>query len=302
MKNYLLATRPKTLLVSLSVCLVSLGVVINQLQSAHLFLNTIILFCVLSLHIMVNYLNDLLDAQRRKDTSKRLGPLRYVQAELISPYQMKKVSFFILLLMLPSGVWLVWVGGPFILFLGVFSILLTYFYSAPPVSIADHGLAEVFVFLFFGVLASMGIFHLNYSFMHPFDTSFLQVITPVLVAGSQGGLLSASLAVVNHIRDIEEDSRSGKRTLVVRFGLFFGRMEWLFCVSITFALGLYWALALSNTLAFFWPMIILPLYVWIGIKIFTQKPSRNHNYYLALTSLAQFLFSIFLFLALTLHG
>ncbi len=303
MKNYFLAMRPKTLLVSLSVWLVSLGVVIHQLHSTHYFLNIIILLCILSIQVAVNYLNDLLDAQRGNDTSKRLGPLRYVQAGLISPKYMKKASFFVLLFTVISGIYLVIVGGFFILFIGVISIFLSYFYSAPPLSIADRGLTEIFVFLFFGVLAVIGIFYLNYSYIYPpIDSSLFQMMTPVLFAGIQVGLLSVSLAVVNHIRDMEEDLVSGKKTLVVRWGLFFGQMEWLFCIIIAYAIGFYWALVQDNTSAFFGPMIVLPLYVWIWIKLFTEKPSKKYNQYITLTSLGQFLFSLFLFLSLILGG
>ena len=293
--------RPKTLLVSLSVWLVSLGVVIFHFKIFSSFLNAVILLCILSLQILVNYLNDLIDAKRGKDTEERLGPLRYVKANLITSNNMKIASLFVLLITILSGIYLVMVGGFFILLIGACSILLTYFYSAPPLSIADRGLAEIFVFLFFGVLAVIGIVYINYMDHTLSDISFNSSILSSLIAGSQVGLLSVSLAVINHIRDREEDLKSGKKTLVVRFGDLFGKKEWAFCIITSYFLGFYWVLFQNNQAAFFGPMIAFPIYIWVWNGLLKNAPSKKYNKYLAATSLGQLLFSGFLFLALSFH-
>ena len=302
MKNYLLATRPKTLLVSFSVCLVSFGVVVHQLKVFDYFLNAVIFLCVLFLQISVNYLNDLLDAQSGKDTFKRLGPSRYVHSGLISPDQMKKASICTLVFAALCGSYLVFVGGFVILILGLCSMALTYFYSAPPLSLASRGLSDIFVLLFFGLIATLGIFYLNYSLIDPPNFSFVESLPELFVAGLQVGFLSLSLAVVNHIRDFQEDSLSGKKTWVVRWGLFFGQVQWLCCIALSYILGSYWILSQNNGLAFFGPMLAIPLYVWVGIRLFTESPSSKHNQYLAFTSLGQCVFSVFLFLSLILRS
>ena len=300
MKNYFFAMRPKTLFVSLSVWIVSVGVVILYFESFSYFLNSIILLCVLSLQILVNYLNDLIDAQRGKDTEKRLGPLRYVKANLITPNNMKKASLFFLLLTIVCGSYLVMIGGFFILLIGVLSILLTYFYSAPPLSIADRGLADIFVFLFFGVIAVLGIVYINYAY-HQQSELLGPIVLSSLIAGAQVGLLSVSLAVINHIRDREEDLKSGKNTLAVRFGSLFAKKEWLFCITTSYLLGFYWVVVQNNTAAFFGPMIALPIYFWVWNGLLKEVPSEKYNKYLAATSLGQLLFSTFLFLSLSFH-
>ena len=302
--NYIQAARPKTLIICFSIWMVSLGLVIKAGEPIDSLLNFSILACMLCLQIAVNYFNDALDFKNKKDTSHRLGPVRMVQAGLISEQRMMKASFFVLSLEAVCGFYLVLKGGLFILVIGVTGMCMAYFYSAPPLSIADRGLSEIFVFLFFGLFAVMGIFYLNMtnrgwgsfddSFIAGFfyfDPAVLKISLPAFIAGSQMGFLSMSLLLVNHLRDQLEDTQSQKRTWVVRKGRQWGLVEWSFSVILPYFMGCYWFLYEGNLLSFFLPFIACPFYVFVFLKMKDEKPSQKYNFYLALTSLGQFLFS-----------
>ena len=133
----------------------------SEENSLNGLLNGVILFCMLCLQIAVNFFNDILDALRGKDTSIRLGPVRVVSEGLLDAKSLKKSAFLVLLFAFLSGSFLVLKGGVFILLIGGAGLFMTYFYSGPPIDLAERGLSEVFVFLFFGLLAVFGIFYLN---------------------------------------------------------------------------------------------------------------------------------------------
>ena len=269
-------------------------------------LNVIILICILLLQIAVNYFNDALDFKRNRDTTERLGPPRMVQSQRIQASSLLYISYFIVFLASCLGSYLVITGGFFIFFIGFIAIGTTYFYSAPPISLADRGLSEIFVFLFFGVLAVSGICYLNSaqlssatSFFH-FHSSFIQEIDAILIAGSQMGFLSISLLLINHLRDHEEDQKSGKRTWVVRKGRNFGLIQWLICIICSYALGAYWIFASPYFMAGVLPLLVFPLHGYITKKVFQEKPSRKYNTFLALSSISQLFFSVALSLGWTL--
>lgn len=298
--NYILAARPKTLIVSLSIWIVGLGFVFKTGYKLDLFLNSVILICMLCLQIAVNYFNDALDFRNKKDTSQRIGPARMVQIGFISESQMLKSALLVLSLAGILGFYLVLKGGILILVLGLSGMLLTYFYSAPPVSLADRGLSELFVFLFFGLFAVSGIFYINATnqeFLYTFNSSITKEMISSVIAGSQMGLLSISLLLINHLRDQKEDAQSGKKTWVVRKGRKWGVAEWVLSVILSYILGVYWFVFENNLFSFLFPLMTLPLYVFIFFKITNEKSNPKYNFYLALTSLGQFLFSIALVLS-----
>ena len=297
LKSYFLATRPKTLIIAISVWLT--GWILSLTLWGHIqpALNTFILLCMLLLQIAVNYFNDILDFKRNKDTAERLGPPRMVQSQQIQASSLTRASYVILFLAVCLGVYLVAKGGAFIFFIGLTATGMTYFYSAPPIALADRGLSEIFVFLFFGVLAVSSICHLNslslsseFSFFY-FHPGFIEEIDVILIAGSQMGFLSISPLIINHLRDHQEDQKSGKKTWVVRKGRKFGLIQWASCIFLSYLLGVYWMLKSSHFMAGILPLLILPLYIYIFKKIM-QKPSKKYNTLLALNSLGQFFFSI----------
>lgn len=162
----------------------------------------------LSIQIGVNYANDLFDAQRGVDTDARLGPRRAVASGLVSPQRMKValgVTIAIaaiagLALALATTLWLLVVG------LACFAALLAY--SGGPRPYASAGLGEVFVFVFFGLVATIGSAYVQ-------DERLPAI---AVAAAVPVGLLAVAILVVNNLRDIPTDSIAGKNTLAVRLG------------------------------------------------------------------------------------
>jgi len=162
----------------------------------------------ISIQIGVNYANDLFDALRGVDTDARLGPRRAVASGLVSPQRMKValgVTIAIaavagLALALATTLWLLVVG------LACFAALLAY--SGGPRPYASAGLGEVFVFVFFGLVATIGS-----AYVQDEHIPAIAVAAAVPV-----GLLAVAILVVNNLRDIPTDSAAGKNTLTVRLG------------------------------------------------------------------------------------
>jgi 1,4-dihydroxy-2-naphthoate polyprenyltransferase len=161
-----------------------------------------------SIQIGVNFANDLFDAQRGVDTDARLGPRRAVASGLVSPQKMKVALGLTiavaavagLALALATTLWLLVVG------LACFAALLAY--SGGPRPYASAGLGEVFVFVFFGLVATIGSAYVQ-------DESISEVAGAAAVPV---GLLAVAILVVNNLRDIPTDAAAGKRTLAVRLG------------------------------------------------------------------------------------
>ena len=186
----------------------------------------------------------------------------------MSGAQMMRAACLMLLFAAMGGLYLILKGGGvFILAIGVLSLLSSYFYSAKSFSIADRGLSEFFVFLFFGLLAVTGIFYLGQTEPKAFFTNplpFLNVES--FIVGFQMGFLSVSLLLINHLRDIKEDQISSKKTLTARFGRRFGLIELLLSMTLPYLIGLYF-LAKGDLSSFLLPLFILPLHLFLFFKI-----------------------------------
>ncbi|WP_108125147.1 1,4-dihydroxy-2-naphthoate polyprenyltransferase [Saccharospirillum mangrovi] len=204
---WLLAARPRTLPAAVAPIIAAVA-----LAFYHGFFNATLavlaLLCALGLQIMVNLANDLFDAERGIDGADRLGPTRVTQSGLISPANMRRALWLTLLFCLLTGLPLVYVGGWPLTLAGMASILAALAYSAGPWPLANHGLGEVAVLIFFGLVAVIGCYWLQSAHWH----------IASLWVGLMVGLPCCAILMVNNIRDIESDRRSGKRTLAVRFG------------------------------------------------------------------------------------
>ncbi|MBC7714252.1 MAG: 1,4-dihydroxy-2-naphthoate polyprenyltransferase [Rhizobacter sp.] len=246
MKNWMLAIRPKTLFASIAPVL--LGLAIAYIENNHL--NTLVavltLLCALVLQIASNLANDYLDAVRGVDNETRLGPTRVTSMGLISVSKMKNALILTLGIAFLLGIYLMIVGGPFIIFIGLLSIYFAYGYTGGPFPLSYNGLGETAAFIFFGPVAVVGT-----SFLQTHNVTHLAVI-----AGMGPGFISACILAVNNLRDIVSDRETNKRTLAVRFGEGFQRK---LCIT-TIALSILICLYLMITYHFVWifPVIILP--------------------------------------------
>ena len=160
------------------------------------------------IQVGTNLSNDYSDARRGADTEDRLGPVRVTAGGLVPPSQVLIATYVSFGLAVLCGIYLVAVAGPELLAVGAASILAGVLYTGGPRPYGYEGLGEVFVFLFFGIVAVTGSY-------------FVQVQSlpwQAFVCAVPVGLLASAILVVNNVRDIDTDRRAGKRTLAVRLG------------------------------------------------------------------------------------
>ena len=204
------ACRPNTLIISIAPVLLGLSLAINNDKFNSFLVAILTLLAAMLIQIGTNLINDLYDFISGADTEDRLGPIRATQSGLLSKKQVKRGAFFCFLLSLLIGVYLVYVGGLPILIIGLLSLISGYCYTAGPYPLAYNGLGDIFVFIFFGLIAVPGTYYLQ--------SNELFNINSILV-GASIGFLAVAVLCVNNIRDVESDRKVNKKTLVVRFGI-----------------------------------------------------------------------------------
>ena len=164
--------------------------------------------CAVGLQVLSNLVNDYCDFTRGADKKGRAGFKRALAEGEVSETQMRNACLLTLAVCVVCGLFLVIEGGWVILAIGVSALLFAWLYSATDHSLSYLGIADIFVFLYYGVIASSG-------------TYFLQTkgfSWPVFYAGAVSGLISMCVLLINNLRDMEADRLVGKRTLPVRFG------------------------------------------------------------------------------------
>ena len=256
LKIWFHAARPKTLPAGVSPVLIGTAMAYTN-GYFHPGVFAAIVFAVLMIQVGTNYANDYYDFIKGADTEKRKGPVRATQAGLVSAAAMKRAFIITFALAVVAGFYLVLKGGIPIILIGLISIICGIFYTAGPWPLGYVGLADVFVLLFFGPVSVAGTYYLQ--------TGHINL--PVILAGLSPGLISTALLTVNNLRDYVTDKTAGKKTLVVRWGVGFGIIEYDSCIIAACIIPvLLWRITQSHiycnlaliTLAFAWgPMRIL---------------------------------------------
>lgn len=209
------AMRPKTL--PAAVAPVLLGSSLAYVDGGFQALPALIcLFFALLIQIGTNFANDYLDGIKGTDTKERIGPVRAVANGLVTPERMKLVTMIILAVAFCLGLSLIPFGGFWLLGVGIASVLCAWLYTGGPYPLAYNGLGDVFVLLFFGFIAVGCTYYVQVGF----------VTNPAWLLGLGCGLLVNNILVVNNYRDEMEDQAANKRTLVVRLGRPFARMQY----------------------------------------------------------------------------
>ncbi len=160
------------------------------------------------IQVGTNLSNDYSDARRGADAEDRLGPLRVTAGGLVPPSQVLLATYVSFGIAVLAGVYLIVVAGWELLIVGAASILAGVLYTGGPRPYGYEGLGELFVFLFFGIVAVAGSYFVQVTHL---EWEAFALAVPV-------GLLAAAILVVNNVRDIDTDRRAGKRTLAVRLG------------------------------------------------------------------------------------
>ena len=175
----------------------------------------------LLIQIATNLANDYYDFKKGGDTAERLGPVRVTQAGILPPDAVFRGMVLTLALALPAGVYLVAVAGWPIVVVGLLSMLMGVCYTGGPYPLSYHGLGDVFVFVFFGPVATATTYYVQAQTWSP----------GAILAGAGLGALSTAMLVVNNLRDRETDGAAGKRTLAVRFGDPFTVSQYFACLA-----------------------------------------------------------------------
>ena len=209
------------------------------------------LVVALAIQVGTNYANDYSDGIRGTDDA-RVGPVRLTATGLASPSAVKRAAFASFGVAALVGLGLAWATSWWILLVGAACLLAGWFYTGGPRPYGYAGLGELFVFVFFGLVATVGTFYVQ--------TLELDV-WQVWVAAVLVGLLATALLLANNLRDIATDIDSGKRTLAVRVGRRAGGWCYAACVTLPFLATLAWGvLAVTCTIRTAWPVLLfLPL-------------------------------------------
>ncbi|MFA4922997.1 MAG: 1,4-dihydroxy-2-naphthoate polyprenyltransferase [Ignavibacteriaceae bacterium] len=263
---WFLASRPKTLFAAFVPVIVGASLALAE-EKLNLTASVVALFCSILFQVGANFTNDLYDFLKGADTKKRIGPLRVLNAGLVSPRQMELAILFNFGLAFMLGLYLVYLGGYFILLIGLLSIIASLAYTAGPYPLAYHGLGEIFVFLFFGFAGTVGTFFVN--------TKEMSIIA--FIAAIPVGALITNILVVNNYRDIEQDKAAGKNTLAVKFGKSFSRYEYLMLLSSSFLVPLLIFMNYNFRFWIFLPYITLPLAYKLILSVFQQNGTQLNS-------------------------
>lgn len=242
-----LAVRPKTLPAALAPVIVGIALALSD-KVFTLLPALAAMGGALLLQIGVNLANDYFDFKKGIDSEERLGPIRVTQTGLISPKGVMLGMVVTFGCSLMVGLYLVMVGGWPILVVGVASILSALAYSGGPSPLASLGLGDLFVFIFFGLVAVCGTYYVQ----------ALTLTWRVLVSAVPVGFLITAILVVNNLRDIVGDAKAGKRTLAVRLGVKGSRMEYLILVVAAYAVPVFLWLAGACSMTVLLPLLSIP--------------------------------------------
>ena len=285
MNPWILAARPRTLGAALIPVVAGCALAIS-ISAFDPLVSALVLASAVLIQIATNFFNDAIDHVKGADTAGRLGPTRVTSAGLLPARRVITGAFLTLALAALFALPLVLRGGGIILLVGLLSLLFAYAYTGGPFPLAYLGLGEIFVILFFGLIAVAGTFYLN----------TLAFSVAAILAGLQIGLHSSVLLAVNNLRDLETDRAANKKTLAARFGLNFARRENAALLIAPFILGLAW-LPLGYLWAFLLPLLTLPLAWWLARACLTATPDRQVNQLLAQAAAMHAAFGLLLSLA-----
>lgn len=253
-KVWVEAARPKTL--PAAIIPVLLGTALAEAhQTEDYGRAAVCLIFALLVQIGTNFANDYFDFVQGADTPARVGPRRAVAAGLVTPAQMRNATWLVFALAFAVGLLLVRDGGWMLLPIGVVSILCGLAYTGGPYPLAYNGLGDLFVFIFFGLVAVGATFYVQ---VHALTAD-------VWLVAAAAGLLAANILVVNNYRDAETDARAGKRTLVVRWGKQAAVVQYVGSMLVALAVP-----PVLLKLGYHWP-VLLPLLLLPGAVIYTRR-------------------------------
>lgn len=281
---WLLASRPKTLLVSLPPIFVGTTLAWTQVQHLNWILVFFALLCSLGIHIGTNFTNDAFDFKKGADGPDRLGPVRMTQLGAFSFQELMKGAYLCFGVALLCGIPLMVSGGWPLFAILLISAMSGYCYTAGPFPLAYYpAISDLFVLIFFGWVSTNTVYYLLAGSVNL--TSFL--------ASTQIGLLAVVPLAINNLRDHVSDARVNKNTFVVCFGPHAARWEITLLSLLPFVLGGIWLKEGQLGMALL-PLLALPMVIKNLRSIWQTEPSSEYNRYLAKSAQSQLLFGLLL--------
>jgi 1,4-dihydroxy-2-naphthoate octaprenyltransferase len=289
-KNWVLASRPRTLpaatvpvLVGTAAAFAAGKLAIGPALAA--------LAGALLIQIGANFANDVFDFKKGADTAERLGPTRATQAGLITPRQMYFGMAVVFGLAIAIGFYLLWIGGWPIVAIGVASILSALAYTGGPWPLGYHGLGDLFVFIFFGLVAVCGTFYVQ----------ALTVPPVAWLAALPVGFLAVAILVVNNLRDIATDTKAGKRTLAVRMGRKGAEAQYALLLAAAYLTPIAMILLKQSKLTVLLPLLTIPMAVKLFGRVKTQD-GRALNPVLGATAQLELFYGILFAIGLAIQS
>ncbi|MCK9281230.1 MAG: 1,4-dihydroxy-2-naphthoate polyprenyltransferase [Melioribacteraceae bacterium] len=284
LNSWIIASRPKTLPAAIVPVLVGTSIAFSE-GKQNWIAAFVALACSLLIQIGTNVVNDLYDFLSGKDTHQRQGPQRAAASGLLTVREMKFGVVVIFTVTFLLGLYLVYLGGIFVLIIGVLSIAAGIAYTAGPFPLAYNGLGDLFVFIFFGFVGTVGTYY-----------SQALVLSPIaLWASIPVGALITNILVINNFRDRLEDSQNGKHTLAVKFGDRFSQWQYILLLLVSYFSIVIIYVRYDKSILVLIPLFTIPAAVKLIKMLYTYKGTEL-NKTLELTAkfsaLFGFLFSI----------
>ena len=245
------------------------------------------LLTALLLQIGSNLANDVFDFERGTDTAERLGPTRVTQSGLLTPAQVKIGMLVVFGSASLLGLYLASLGGWPIIVLGLAAILSAIAYTGGPFPLGYHGLGDIFVFIFFGLVSVAGTYYIQAGSISP--AVWWMTVPP--------GLIITAILVVNNLRDLENDRKGGKNTMAVILGERATKIEYFICMAAAYLmipLAAYGKIIPWATMSSWLSLI----FAWRAARLVLTQSGRPLNLALAATGQTALSFSILFWLGL----
>ncbi|MFD1633963.1 1,4-dihydroxy-2-naphthoate polyprenyltransferase [Haloplanus ruber] len=279
-RAWVIAARPQTLPATAAPVAVGTGLAVGH-DVADPFAAAAALLGAALIQIGTNFANDYYDAVKGADTDDREGFTRVTQSGLITPGAVKRAAYLTFAAAVLVGTTLVYVGGLPILIVGLLSVAAGFAYTGGPYPLGYHGLGDVFVFVFFGVVAVTGTYYVQAAatLAAPLSLSIPpETLPPVAVVASLPvAALSTNILVVNNVRDMETDAETGKRTLAVRLGYRWSRVQYVALIAVAYLVPPALWLAGPASPAVLLPLLTTPLAVVVSRTVCTRTDGEALN-------------------------
>lgn len=279
--SWILAARPKTLPAAIIPVLVGSALAYKD-GFFDLMPAFVAMFCAIIIQIGTNFANDYYDFKKGTDSEHRIGFQRATSSGLISEKSMYVATYLTMGFAFLCGLYLVWHAGWVVLLIGVLSLIFGVLYTGGPYPLGYNGLGDIFVFIFFGVVAVA-------------TTYFVQALTWSEVsfwASLSIGALATNILVINNLRDVQTDVLTGKRTLGVLFGEKALKYEYLLMIMVAFTIPVVLHSKFDFSVTVLLPFLSLPLFVLLLKETFFFSDRKNLNKTLVKTAMGMTVYGV----------